>query len=97
MADIIDDLLALDDGALSEKLGLQDRVKTFREDLEKANTLSGDAREKVVRHVNEIFTPKQYAVEDLSWQVKHAAQKAKTGSSPSEIVGCGCGMPGDYD
>lgn len=95
MADLIDELTALDDKALAVKLGFDDKVKAFRGDLARAAKLEGDGRKKVVNHLTRMFTPQSYAIEDLGYTLDRAEKKGKT--TPAEMAGCCCGMPGDMD
>jgi hypothetical protein len=94
MADLIDELSGLDDAALAQKLVFDDKVKSFKDDLAKAAKLTGDARAKVVKHLDRMFTPDTWEIQDLGHTVKRAE---KSGTTPSDIAGCCCGMPGDYD
>lgn len=95
--DTIDSLLSLDDAALGKKLGFADKVTAFKLDLERAKKLDQDGKAKVNAHLAKMFTPDSYRVDDLGWKIDQAEKKAKTGSSPGEIAGCCCGMPGDMD
>jgi hypothetical protein len=97
MADLIDELLGMDDAALATKLGFNDRVKQFKADLTRASKLQGDGRKKVATTLSKMFTPQSYAVEDLGWQIDSAERKANGKTSPAEIAGCCCDMPGDPD
>lgn len=91
MADIINELLGMDDEALGEKLGFDDKVKQFKTDLASADALTGKARDKIVRSLQDMFTPRTYAMDDLKWQLEQANQKTKTGCCPQEVVSCACG------
>lgn len=87
MADLITELSAMDDAALAAKLGFSDKVKAFRDDLARADKLTGDPRTSVEKALNQMFTPNVYP-DELRWKVESAERKAAGKTTPSEIVGC---------
>lgn len=91
MADIISELVGLEDAELLSRVGLDKQLKNVREGLEAANALEGKARTKVVEDLERRMAPSPYVFEDLKWQAKQATQKEKTGCSPGEVVSCCCG------
>lgn len=93
MTDIIDELLAMDDAALSEKMGLTQKLLAFKEDLAEAAKLSGDNRSEVAETVTKAFMPSAYAIDDLGYTIDRINRKKadKDGTSPSEITDCCCG------
>lgn len=98
MADIIDELLGMDDAALTAKLGFADRVKSFKMDLERASKLTGDGRTDVASSLTKMFVPSTYAADDLGWKVDRAEKKAKGKLTPTDLVNeCGCCDPIDCD
>lgn len=91
MADIISELAGLDDGALSTKIGFTAKLKTIKDNLAKADALTGEPRKKIVKDLERGLAPSTYVFEDLEWQIKHAQQKEKTGCSPADVISCACG------
>lgn len=93
MSDTIKELMALDDAALSKKLGFADRVAAFRKDLERANALSGTARANIENDLRKMFAPQTYAIEDLGWKVSREEKKANAPckTTPASVIeDCGC-------
>jgi hypothetical protein len=93
MADIIDELLGMDDAALSKKIGFADKLQVFKNDIGRASKLSGDARTKVVDHLKRTFAPSSYAIEDIGYTVDRAEKKADGKTTPEDITNCCCGDP----
>lgn len=91
MADLISELAGKSDDELAKVVGFDQKLKSIRENLEKANGLSGEARKKVVKALERGMAPSTFVFEDLDWQIKDAERQEKTGASPSEIVNCCCG------
>ena len=60
MADIIDTLAAMDDAALSAKLGYDAKLADFRKVITDAAALRGDARAKIAATINQQLTPNIY-------------------------------------
>lgn len=92
MADIINELSGLDDASLGAKLGFNDKVKAFRDDLARADKLSGDARKSVVKAIDQMFKPNIYP-DELRWKVESAERKEKCKTTPASVVtdaGCDC-------
>lgn len=92
MADIITQLKAMDDASLMKKIGFADKLQKFRTDLDRADKLTGDARNGVIAEINKAFTPSSYVIEDLGWRVDSAERKAaKLAKGASDFVNeCGC-------
>ena len=90
MADDIKSLLALDDAALTAKLGLDTRLASFKEELAEADKMEGKAREHVESRLKEMFSPKVY-IDDLKYAVESAERMGKKSSGPCDLVeACGC-------
>lgn len=92
MADIIDQLLAMDDTALGSKFGFTQKLEAAKEDLKEAATLKGDARESVVERINSMLTPNIYP-DDIGYAVKNAKRKEalKGKTTPASLASdCGC-------
>ena len=89
MADMIKKLKAMDDAAILTQFGFDKKVTKFKEDLERGDKLTGDARDKLNETLEKAFQPSTYVIEDLGWQIDRAEKKAKCG--PTDFVNsCGC-------
>lgn len=89
MADIIDELSGMDDAALGAKLGFQDKVKAFRDDLARAQKLSGKPRDKLVKSVESMFVPNVYP-DELRWKIEDAECSAKNSTTPASVLKGAC-------
>lgn len=92
MADIIDQLLALDDAALGSKFGFTQKLEAAKEDLKEAATLKGESRAMVVERINSMLTPNIYP-DDIGYAVKRAKAKeaSKGKTTPTSLAAdCGC-------
>lgn len=89
--DMLEELLALSDADLSEKLGYDDKLEQFKADLAAAKKLTGKARDRVNQSLNDMFTPRDYAAQDFHWAVQDAGNKAAGKTTPQSIVDCCCG------
>ena len=91
MADMISELVGMDDTALAAKLGFDDQVASFKKQMERADKLTGDARDKVLRQLTSMFTPQSYAISDIGYTIDRAEAKNKGKTTPADIVSCCCG------
>lgn len=92
MADQIKSLMALDDSELSAKLGFARRIEEFKESLQTADGLEGDARKRVNDRIEEMLNPRIYT-EDLKYTVesaqREAARKKSGKTEPVDLLqGC---------
>lgn len=76
MADIIDTLAAMDDAALSAKLGFAAKVADFRKSLDEAKDLPEEARKEIADSINRQLQPSIWPG-DLAHQVECAKRKMK--------------------
>jgi len=90
MADIIDELVGLDDAALAKKLGFEDKVKQFKLDLARAAKLKDKGRAQIAARLTRMFTPDTYLVGDMSYELDRAEKKDQGKTTPSEIASCCC-------
>jgi hypothetical protein len=88
MTDIIDDLLALDDAGLNEKLGYTAKVSDFKKDLSTAASLPKVARAKIAENLKRQLEPNIYP-SDLHYDVERAQAKAAGKTTPDSVC-CGC-------
>lgn len=91
MTDMIDELLSMSDADLGKKLGQDQELQTFKDNLARAGKLSGDGRAKVLRTLSNIFTPQNYAINDLGYTIDRAEAKSDGKTTPSDITACCCG------
>lgn len=84
MADIIDTLAAMDDAALSAKLGFAAKVADFRKSLEEAMTLPSEARGEIADSINRQLQPSIWPG-DLAHQVECAKRKLEKKSAVDEM------------
>jgi len=86
MADLIDTLSAMDDAALSAKIGLDSQLKEAREGLAAMAKLEGKARTEAVDRLEKMFAPHVYPSE-FKWIAKDA-NRAATRSAEAEMCDC---------
>lgn len=89
-SDIIKELIALDDASLATKLGFTDKTKSFREDIARADKLTGKGRDMVVDKLKDMFAPQSYSIDSIGYTVDRAA-KSGDKTTPQSIVDCCCG------
>lgn len=87
MADIIDDLLGMDDAALMTKLGLNAQLKEARDGLTEMANLTGDARKEAADRVNRMFQPHVYPSE-MKWIAKDARRAANKKDAVAAMCDC---------
>ena len=88
----IEQLKKMSDDDLRELLGYDKKIATFKEDIAKADGLSGDARKIVEDRIESMFTPNIY-VEDLKYTIQDAERQAKRKrSGKDEICSCDCNI-----
>lgn len=95
MADLISETLAKDDAAIAKLLGVDAKVKEFKDSLAEADKLSGDARKRVLNKLQRQLTPHVYP-DELKWAVEEEGRKAAGKTTPCSVVrDCGCDVLGD--
>lgn len=93
--DKISQMLKLDDQALAKELGFADKVKSFKEDLARADKLEPKFRKGVNESLEKMFQPNIWP-EDLKHRVNQAERKQKDPDcgGPADVVStcgdCGC-------
>lgn len=87
--DKISQMLKLDDAALAKALGFADKVKSFKEDLTRADKLEPKFRTGVNESLEKMFQPNIWP-EDLKYKVDKAERKQKDPDcdGPADVVSC---------
>lgn len=87
--DKISQMLKLDDQALAAALGFADKVKSFKDDLTRADKLEPKFRKGVNESLEKMFKPNIWP-EDLKYKVDHAEKKQKDPDcdGPADVVTC---------
>lgn len=83
----IAELKAMDDAKLLEVLGFQQQVDQFKAQIAEADSLKGDAREKVEEEIQRMFTPHVYPG-DLKYSIERAKRKNRTGKEEAACCSC---------
>jgi len=86
MADIITQLLAMDDAALMAKIGLNAKLDAAKKNLAELNSLTGEARTHAIGRLERQFQPNVYP-EEWSW-IKEDAQRHACRSAKEEMCDC---------
>lgn len=88
----VEELLALDDPALMEALGLTRQLESAKENLQKISKLTGKAREFADSRLEELLTPRigdnnlRYLVEDAERIAKKGGKEALNDCSPCSVM-----------
>lgn len=87
----IDELVAMDDAALSEVMGFTSKLAQAKEDLAKLATLKGEARKEAEDRVESMLTPNiyhsdlKYIYEDVTRR-KSTGQEALADTRPASVL-----------
>ena len=84
MPDIIHELLALDDSALMERMGMKRKIQSFRDNLTRMSELEPEFRAKAVIDVEEELTPH---VGTMNWEADDREREQEEANDPSERTG----------
>jgi hypothetical protein len=91
--DLIQELVAMNEAQLIEKLGFDDQVDNFQKNMKRADKLTGAARQKVLNQLSSMFTPDNFRIADIGYTIDRAEEKASGKTTPSSILAgcCDCG------
>lgn len=96
MADIISELMGMDDAALAKKIGIDQKLADAKKHLGELNALEGKAREIAVDRLNHQFTPNVWT-DEWGYIASSAKREAKREQSGAEVMHDCCPSSLGYD